>query len=169
MFNPNVIACLRVFHLMLEHVFLAQRHCDCRGAEFAVECHLLDQSLDGVADSPAAGIAGRVAAGALWPGRTEILKFRRWVWVCHLGLLSGAHRIAHRKRGPGHAERKWTIGPEGGCWVWGPQLARPQPPRKPEFAWKYRACAGHAHLLFRDGLNRQAAEMRLPTKVYVKD
>ena len=90
MFNPNVIACLRVFHLMLEHVFLAQRHCDCRGAEFAVECHLVDLSLDGVADSPAAGIAGRVAASAGWPGRTEILKFRRWVWVCHLGPLSGA-------------------------------------------------------------------------------
>src|SRR5208337_672001 len=90
MFNPNVIACLRVFHLMLEHVFLAQRHCDCRGAEFAVECHLLDLSLDGVADSPAARRAARVAASAGWPGRTEILKFRRWVWVCHLGPLSGA-------------------------------------------------------------------------------
>ena len=59
-------------------------------SEFAVECHLLDQSLDGVADSPAAGIAGRVAAGAGWPGRTEILRFRRWAWVCHLGFLSGA-------------------------------------------------------------------------------
>jgi len=90
MFSPNVIACLRVFHLMLEHVFLAQRHCDCRGAELAVECHLVDLTLDGVADSPAAGIAGRVAAGAGLPGRTEILKFRRWVWVCHLGPLSGA-------------------------------------------------------------------------------
>src|SRR5271157_265144 len=52
--------------------------------------HLLDQSLDGVADSPAAGIAGRVAAGAGWPGRTEILRFRRWAWICHLGPLSGA-------------------------------------------------------------------------------
>ena len=39
---------------------------------------------------PAAGIAGRVAAGAGWPGRTEILRFRRWAWVCHLGFLSGA-------------------------------------------------------------------------------
>src|SRR5208337_3480043 len=27
-------ACLRVFHLALEHVFLAQRHGDCRRAEF---------------------------------------------------------------------------------------------------------------------------------------
>ncbi len=60
------------------------------GAEFAVECLLVDLSLDGVADSPAAGRAGRVAAGALWPGRTEILRFRGWVWVCHLGSLSGA-------------------------------------------------------------------------------
>ena len=50
----------------------------------------LDQSLDGVADSPAAGIAGRVAAGAGWPGRTEILRFRRWAWICHLGPLSRA-------------------------------------------------------------------------------
>ena len=90
MFNPNFFACLGVFHLAIEHVFLAQRHCDCRRAEFAVECHLLDQSLDGVADSPAAGIAGRVAAGAGWPGRTEILRFRRWAWICHLGPLSGA-------------------------------------------------------------------------------
>ena len=90
MFNPNFFACLGVFHLALEHVFLAQRHCDCRGAEFAVECHLLDQSLDGVADSPAAGKAGRVAAGAGWPGRTQILRFRRWAWICHLGPLSGA-------------------------------------------------------------------------------
>ena len=54
-------------------IFLAQCHCDCRCAEFAVECHLLDQS------------AGRVAAGAGWPGRTEILRFRRWAWICHLG------------------------------------------------------------------------------------
>src|SRR5271157_3327704 len=90
MFKPNFFACLRVFHLALEHVFLAQRHCDCRGAEFAVESLLIDLSLDGVADLPAAGIAGRVAAGAGWPGRTEILRFRRWAWVCHLGFLSGA-------------------------------------------------------------------------------
>src|SRR5208283_3295173 len=90
LFNPNFFACLRVFYLLLEQVFLAQRHGDCRGAEFAVEFHLVDLSLDGVADSPAAGIAGRVAAGALWPGRTEILKFRRWVWVSHRGPLSGA-------------------------------------------------------------------------------
>jgi hypothetical protein len=26
MFNPNVFACLRVFHLLLEHSFVAQRH-----------------------------------------------------------------------------------------------------------------------------------------------
>jgi len=75
-FNPDVCACLRVLHLLLEHVFLAQRLGDCRGGEFTVESHLFDLCLDGVADSPAAGIAGRVAAGAAWPGRTEILNFR---------------------------------------------------------------------------------------------
>ena len=35
MFNPNFFACLGVFHLAIEHVFLAQRHCDCRCAESA--------------------------------------------------------------------------------------------------------------------------------------
>ncbi len=44
----------------------------------------------GVADSPALGIAGGVAAGAGLPGRTEILKSRRGVWICHLGPLWGA-------------------------------------------------------------------------------
>ena len=34
--------------------------------------------------------AGHVAAGAGWPGRTEIPRFRRWAWVCDLGPLSGA-------------------------------------------------------------------------------
>ena len=45
---------------------------------------------NGVADSPALGIAGGVAAGAGLPGRTEILKSRRGVWICHLGPLWGA-------------------------------------------------------------------------------
>ena len=44
----------------------------------------------GVADSPALGIAGGVAAGAGLPGLTEILKSRRGVWICHLGPLWGA-------------------------------------------------------------------------------
>ena len=34
--------------------------------------------------------AGWVAAGAGLPGRTEILKSRRGVWICHLGPLWGA-------------------------------------------------------------------------------
>ena len=34
--------------------------------------------------------AGGVAAGAGLPGRTEILKSRRGVWICHLGPLWGA-------------------------------------------------------------------------------
>ena len=147
MFNPNFFACLRVFHLVLEHVFLAQRHCDCRRAEFAVECLLLDQSLDGVADSPAAGIAGRVAAGAGWPGRTEILRFRRWVWVCHLGApFRCAHRLAHRKRA--HGQQGLRVGAN----LPGRNLDGNQ------IAWKYRTCAGHADLLFRDGGKRQAGK-----------
>ena len=87
MFNPNFFACLRVFHLLLQRSFVPRRHMDCRGGQFAVECHLVDQALDGVTDAPAAGIAGRVAAGAGCPGRTEILRSRRWVCVCHLGPL----------------------------------------------------------------------------------
>ena len=147
MFNPNFFACLRVFHLVLEHVFLAQRHCDCRRAEFAVECLLLDQSLNGVADSPAAGMAGRVAAGAGWPGRTEILRFRRWVWVCHLGApFRCAHRLAHRKRA--HGQRGLRVGAS----LPGRNLDGNQ------IAWKYRTCAGHADLLFRDGGKRQAGK-----------
>ncbi len=147
MFNPNFFACLRVFHLVLEHVFLAQRHCDCRRAEFAVECLLVDQSLDGVADSPAAGIAGRVAAGAGWPGRTEILRFRRWVWVCHLGApFRCAHRLAHRKRA--HGQRGLRVGAS----LPGRNLDGNQ------IAWNYRTCAGHADLLFRDGGKRQAGK-----------
>ena len=45
---------------------------------------------NGVADPPALGIASGVAAGAGLPGRTEILKSRRGVWICHLGRLWGA-------------------------------------------------------------------------------
>ncbi len=52
---------------------------------------LVDHVLDGVADSPALGIAGWVAAGAGLPGRTEILKVQRGVSIGHLGPLSGAY------------------------------------------------------------------------------
>ena len=48
----------------------------------------------------AAGITGRVAAGARWPGRTEIPRFRRWAWVCHLG---GPFRCKHSQ-----APETWT-------------------------------------------------------------
>ncbi len=90
MFNPNVYPCHRVFHQLPERVLMTKRHSDGRGGELALESLLVDHVLDGVADSPAPGIAGWVAAGAGWPGRTEILKSRRWVWICHLGPLSGA-------------------------------------------------------------------------------
>ena len=90
LFNPNLFACLRVCHLLLEQVLLAQGHGDGRGGEFALQSQLVDQSLHGVADAPALGIAGGVAAGAGLPGLTEILKSRRGVWICHLGPLSGA-------------------------------------------------------------------------------
>jgi hypothetical protein len=92
----------------------------------------------------AAGIAGRVAAGAGWPGRTEVLRFRRWAWVCHLRPFRCKHRIMHRKRGPGQQ------GLRVGANLLGRNLDGNQ------IAWKYRACAGHADLLFRDGVKRQA-------------
>ncbi len=44
----------------------------------------------GVADSPALGITGWVAAGAGLPGRTEIRKVQRGMRIGHLGPLSGA-------------------------------------------------------------------------------
>ncbi len=90
MFNPNVYPCHRVFHQLPEHMLMTKRHSDGRGGERALESLLVDHVLDGVADSPAAGIAGWVAAGAGWPGLTEILKSWRGVWICHLGPLSGA-------------------------------------------------------------------------------
>ena len=31
MFNPNVFACLRVFHLLLERMLMTKRHSDGRG------------------------------------------------------------------------------------------------------------------------------------------
>ena len=90
MFNPNVYPCHRVFHQLPERVLMTKRHSDGRGGERALESLLVDHVLDGVADSPAAGIAGWVAAGAGWPGLTEILKSRRGVWICHLGPLWGS-------------------------------------------------------------------------------
>ena len=63
-------------------------------AKEALESLLVDHVLDCVADSPALGIAGWVAAGAGLPGRTEILKSRRGVWICHLGPPLGCvHRM----------------------------------------------------------------------------
>ena len=72
---------------------------------------------DGGADPPAAGIAGRVAAGAGLPGRTEVLESRRW--VSHRGPLSVQAAVKARKA------CTWSTRSE--C---GRQRARPQPPRK---------------------------------------
>ena len=55
-----------------------------------------------------------------------------------------AHRIAHRKRGPGQQ------GLRGGRNLLGRNLDGNQ------IAWRYRACAGHSNLLFRDGVKCQA-------------
>jgi len=49
---------------MLEHLLIANRHGDRHVRELAVELQFVHPSLDGAADPPAAGIAGRVAAGA---------------------------------------------------------------------------------------------------------
>ena len=90
MFNPNVFPCHRVFHQLRERMLMAKRHSDGRGGEKALEAQLVDHVLDGVAESPALGIAGRVAAGAGLPGRTEILRVQLWMGIGHLGPLSGA-------------------------------------------------------------------------------
>ncbi len=90
MFNPNVYPCHRVFHQLPERMLMTKRHSDGRGGERALESLLVDHVLDGVADSPALGIAGRVAAGPGWPGRTEILRVQFGMGIGHLGPLSGA-------------------------------------------------------------------------------
>ena len=73
---------------------------------------------NGVADSPALGIAGWVAAGAGLPGLTEILKSRRGVWICHLGAPLGVRASDACSRSTRCED--------------GRQLARRQPPRKPD-------------------------------------
>ncbi len=72
---------------------------------------------NGVADPPALGIAGGVAAGAGLPGLTEILKSRRGVWICHLGPF----RV-----------RAWDASSRSTRCEDGSQLARRQPPRQPD-------------------------------------
>ena len=95
----------------------------------------------------AAGIAGRVAAGAGWPGRMEILRFRRWAWICHLGPpFACKHRLKHRNRAPGQQ------GLRVGANLLGRNLDGNQ------IAGEYRTCAGHADLLFRHGGKRQAGK-----------
>ena len=90
MFNPNVYPCHRVFHQLPERMLMTKCHSDGRGGERTLEAQFVDHVLDCVADSPALGIAVRVAAGAGWPGRTEIPKVQRWMSIGHLGPLSGA-------------------------------------------------------------------------------
>ena len=68
-----------------------------------------------------------------------------------VGLPSGTpfrcrHRIKHRKRAPG--QRGLRVGANLLCRnLDGNQIA-----------WKYRRCAGHANLLFRDGVKRQVGK-----------
>ena len=111
-------------------------------------------------------------------------RFRRRAWVCHrgpfpvqapdkapetctwstrsadrgsqvsalgVGLPSGTpfrcrHRIKHRKRAPG--QRGLRVGAN--------LLSRNLDGN--QIAWKYRRCAGHANLLFRDGVKRQVGK-----------
>ena len=54
------------------------------------------------------------------------------------------HRIMHRKRGPGQQGLRVVT------------CSAPRNLDGNQIAWKYRACAGHADLLFRDGVKRQA-------------
>ena len=68
-----------------------------------------------------------------------------------VGLPSGApfrckHRIKHRKRAPG--QRGLRVGAN--------LLSRNLDGN--QIAWKYRRCAGHANLLFRDGVKRQVGK-----------
>ena len=84
-----------------------------------------------------------------WSTMTENHRFGRW--GLGVGLPSGAplrcaHRIAHRKRGPGQQ------GLRVGANLLGRNLHGNQ------IAWKYRACAGPEDLLFRDGVQRQAGK-----------
>ena len=89
---------------------------------------------------------------------TENHRFGRWAWVCHLGApLRCAHRIAHRKRGPGQQ------GLRVGADLLGRNLDGNQ------IACKYRACAGHADLLFGDSVKRQAGKCDCLLSVYVQD
>ena len=68
-----------------------------------------------------------------------------------VGLPSGTpfrcrHRIKHRKRAPG----------QRGLRVVRNLLSRNLDGN--QIAWKYRRCAGHANLLFRDGVKRQVGK-----------
>ncbi len=68
-----------------------------------------------------------------------------------VGLPFGApfrckHRIKHRKRAPG--QRGLRVGAN--------LLSRNLDGN--QIAWKYRRCAGHANLLFRDGVKRQVGK-----------
>ena len=68
-----------------------------------------------------------------------------------VGLPSGTpfrcrHRIKHRKRAPG--QRGLRVGAN--------LLSRNLDGN--QIAWKYRRCAGHANLLFRDGVKRQVGK-----------
>ena len=103
MFNPNFFACLGVFHLALEHVFLAQRHCDCRRRPNSRSSAISSiKSLDGVADSPARGNSRQ---GCPWR-RVARADGDSQVSALGVDLPSGApfackHRLKHRNRPPG--------------------------------------------------------------------
>jgi hypothetical protein len=95
-------------------------------------------------------------------GRGNSRQGRRWCRVARadrdsqvsalgVGLPSGTpfrcrHRIKHRKRAPG--QRGLRVGAN--------LLSRNLDGN--QIAWKYRRCAGHANLLFRDGVKRQVGK-----------
>ena len=88
---------------------------------------------------------------------TENHRFGRWAWVCHLGPLCGVRTGYAPKRGPGQQ------GLRVGADLLGRNLDGNQ------IACKYRACAGHADLLFGDSVKRQAGKCDCLLSVYVQD
>ena len=82
-----------------------------------------------------------------WSTLTEVLSYRRWAWVCHIGPFPAR---APDSRPTPHAPRPTPH--LVGVNLLGRNL------HGSRIAWSCRACAGHAVFLFRDGLERQAGE-----------
>ncbi len=92
-----------------------------------------------------------------WSTRTEILKFSALGVGLPYRALSGARTglTLHASRSTLHASR-------GGRQLAGRNLDGNQ------IAWKYRTCAGHEDLLFRDGLKRRAGKCDFLLVIYVQ-